>query len=221
MEATSMMFKVFPRNFLQEGATISLMMNSAEKPAMQISSRMARTGSSMGTFELGQVFIDSRELLKGGLKTRLLLVVAHHVPVSVINVILPLVVPVATAGAYVELLDSPVLDLLAEGEDAHLLHHVDASCVVEVEHAEENMWIPVEVVLLLGRAVVVTQFQDRRLALAAQQTGQARVREAEQHARIYFVSNPSHVEVHLVLLIPPPVENLPIPHDPDNTYRQK
>ncbi|KAF3850008.1 hypothetical protein F7725_019727 [Dissostichus mawsoni] len=255
MEATSMRFKGFARNFLREGDTISLRRNSAEKQAMQTSSDLkdrildefivfvlllilrhaVDTHGNDGvtrvlqpqphvaphlrtpdSFELGHILIERRELLKGGVQAGLLLVVAPHIPVSVVNVLLPLVVPVAAAGAQVELLDPPVLDLLAEGEDAHLLHHVDMSRVVEVEHTKENLGIPVEVVLLLGRAVVVTQLQDGRLALAAQQTGQACVREAEQHIQIHVVPKPPHVEVDLVFLIPPPVEDLPIPHGPDD-----
>ncbi|PWA27738.1 hypothetical protein CCH79_00000449 [Gambusia affinis] len=149
-------------------------------------------------FELSQVLIKSGELLKGGIKARLLFFTLD-VPVFVLDVLLSPMVPGVAAGAEVHLMDAPVLNFLTEGKNAELLHHVDATRVIEVEHTEKNARIPVEL-------------QDGGLTRATQQTCQACLREAEQHVWVHFVAYASHVEVDLVLLFSMLVEDLAIPH---------
>lgn len=144
-----------------------------------------------------QVMVDVRDLIGGCVHAADL---ALLVPVVVPALQLALVVAVAAAGVQEELVDAPVLDLLAEGEDAQLLHDVQLPRLVEVEHVEEEAGVSVKVELPGAHIVVIAELQDGLLWVAGEQASQAGVGELGEGTGAEPPSQTPHVDVDNVLL---------------------
>jgi len=54
-------------------------------------------------------------------------------------------ISVLAAGLEVQLVDAPVLEVVGERQNAHLLNEVKLSCTVEVEHGRERARVTIEV----------------------------------------------------------------------------
>ncbi len=76
------------------------------------------------------------------------------------DVLLAGVVLVLAAGLQEDLVDHPVLEVVAEGEDAHLVDDVELAGAVEVEDGVEGARMAVEEVLVVNEAVGVAEVQD-------------------------------------------------------------
>lgn len=74
-----------------------------------------------------------------------------------VHVLLPLMVLVLTARLQVELVDAPVLQVVAEGEHTHLVHQVQLARPVEVEDGAEALGVSVEEVFVVYQRVVVAE----------------------------------------------------------------
>ncbi|TNN42629.1 hypothetical protein EYF80_047184 [Liparis tanakae] len=94
-------------------------------------------------------------------------------PQLLVHLLLLLVVARLAARLQVDLVDAPVVQLLAEGQGAHLLHHVQLPRAVEVEDGGEGHRVAVEEVLVLREAVVVADLQQRLVGVAVPQAAQA------------------------------------------------
>jgi len=66
----------------------------------------------------------------------------------------------------VELVHAPVLEVVAEGDDAHLFNQVELTGSVEVENRWEGSRMPVEEVFVIHQRVVVTKLHDGFVAVA-------------------------------------------------------
>ena len=77
-------------------------------------------------------------------------------PQLLVHLLLLLVVARLAARLQVDLVDAPVVQLLAERQRAHLLHHVQLARAVEVEDGGERSGVAVEEVLVVVEAVVVS-----------------------------------------------------------------
>lgn len=62
-----------------------------------------------------------------------------------------------TARLQVQLVDAPVLQVVAEGEHAHLVHQVQLAGAVEVEDGAEALGVAVEEVFVVDERVVVAE----------------------------------------------------------------
>jgi len=144
-----------------------------------------------------QVVVDVGDLIRGRVHTTDFTLL---VPVVVPALQLALVIAVAAAGVQEKLVDAPVLDLLAEGEDTQLLHDVQLPCLVEVEHIEEEARVSVKVELPGAHVVVIAELQDGLLRVAGEQASQAGVRELGEGAGAEPPSQTPHVDVDNVLL---------------------
>ena len=82
------------------------------------------------------------------------------------------------AGLQVQLINAPVLEVLAEGQDTHLLHQMQLARAVEVEDGGKGARVAVEEVLVVGQGVVVAEVQQRVVGAALPQLAQARVGHA-------------------------------------------
>ena len=61
---------------------------------------------------------------------------------------------------HVNLVDEPVVEVVAEGHDAHLVDHVELPGAIEVEHRVEGARVAVEEVLVVNERVRVAVLQD-------------------------------------------------------------
>lgn len=87
-------------------------------------------------------------------------------PQLLIHLLLLLVVPRLAAWLQVDLIDSPVVQLLAKRQGAHLLHHVQLPCSVEVEDGGEGHWVPIKEIFILSEAVVIADLQQWLMGVA-------------------------------------------------------
>ena len=63
------------------------------------------------------------------------------------------------AGLEVQFVDAPVLEVVTEGEDAHLVHQMQLPCPVQVEDGGEGARVSVEEELVVRKVVVVAEFE--------------------------------------------------------------
>jgi acyl-CoA hydrolase len=110
------------------------------------------------------------------------------------------VIAIAAARVDEELIDTPVLDLLAEGEDAQLSHDVKLAGVVEMQHIGEELGVTVEVELTLNVIVVIAEFQNGLSRVAEEQTAQACLREAQQRMGTQPSLEATHIDADLSIL---------------------
>ena len=97
-----------------------------------------------------------------------------------VDVLFALVVFVLAARLEVELIHAPELEVVAEGDDAHLLHQVELTRPVEVEDGREGSRVPVEEVFVVQQRVVVAEFHDGLVTVTVTQTPQSGVRQSFQ-----------------------------------------
>ena len=105
-------------------------------------------------------------------------------------------VPGLAAGFQVDLVDAPEVQLLTEGERAHLLHHVQLARAVEVKDGGEGSRVSVEEVLVVIQAVVVAYLHDGLVGVAVPQLAQPCPGQPVQRPPQDFVEEASHVESH-------------------------
>ena len=113
-----------------------------------------------------------------------------------VHLLLLLVVPGLAAGLQVDLVDAPEVQLLAEGQGAHLLHHVQLPGAVEVEDGGEGAGVPVEEVLVAVQAVVVAYLHDGVMGVAVPQLAQSGAGQPVQGPPQDFVEEAPDVESH-------------------------
>lgn len=113
-----------------------------------------------------------------------------------VHLLLFLVVPGLAAGLQVDLVDAPEVQLLAEGEGAHLLHHVQLSCAVEVQDGGEGAGVSVEKVLVVIQAVVVTYLHDGVVGVAVPQLAQSCAGQPVQRPPQDFMEEAPDVQSH-------------------------
>lgn len=75
-------------------------------------------------------------------------------------------IPGLAAGLKVDLVDAPEVQLLAERERAHFLHHVQLPSAIEVEDGGEGAGVSVEKVLVGIQAIIIAYLQDRVVGVA-------------------------------------------------------
>ena len=117
-------------------------------------------------------------------------------PHLLVDVLLALVVLVLAAGLQVQLVDPPVLQVVAERQHAHLLHEVQLPSPVEVEDGGEGAGVTVEEVLVLDEAVVVAQLHDGVVALAVAEAAKPCVGQPLQRPPQHLVLHASNVQDH-------------------------
>ncbi|KAL0594927.1 LOW QUALITY PROTEIN: hypothetical protein AAY473_035115 [Plecturocebus cupreus] len=117
----------------------------------------------------------------------------------------PLQVARAAARGQRVLAQAPVVGLLAEGEDTQLVQHVQVAGAVEVQQAQEEARVPVEVELARRRVVVVAQAPRLLLRRRGLQAAQPGSREARQGARTQQPPHAAHVHAQR-LVAPPPAD---------------
>lgn len=78
-----------------------------------------------------------------------------------VHLLLLLVVSRLAARLQVDLIDAPVIELLAEWQRAHFLHHVQLSSSVKIQDRRERARVSVEEVLVLVKTVVIADFHQR------------------------------------------------------------
>lgn len=83
-----------------------------------------------------------------------------------VHLLLFLVIPGLAAGLKVDLVDAPEVQLLAEWERAHFLHHVQLPSAIEVEDGSEGAGVSVEKVLVGIQAIIIAYLQDRVVGVA-------------------------------------------------------
>ena len=71
-----------------------------------------------------------------------------------------------------DLINAPVLEVVAECHDAHLVGDVEGARPVEAEHRLEGEGVPVEEVLVVAEAVGVAQTEDLGLGGSVHQRAQ-------------------------------------------------
>lgn len=89
-----------------------------------------------------------------------------------VHLLLFLVVPRLAAGLQVDLIDSPVVQLLAERQGAHLLHHVQFARAVEVQDRSKCPRVPIEEVLILFQVVVIAYIHEGFVGVAVSELTQ-------------------------------------------------
>lgn len=94
----------------------------------------------------------------------------------------------------VDFVDAPVVELLAEAERAHLLHHVQPPSTVEVEDGGEGAWVAVKEVLVVVEAVVVAYLEQRIVCVAVAELAQPRAGQAVQGTPKHLVRQTPDVE---------------------------
>lgn len=87
-------------------------------------------------------------------------------PQLLVHLLFLLVVSGLAARLQVDLVNPPVVQLLAEGEGAHLLHHVQLARAVKVQNGGEGPRVPIEKVLVLVQAVVVADLHQGLVGVA-------------------------------------------------------
>lgn len=105
-------------------------------------------------------------------------------------------IPSLAAGLQVDLVDAPEVQLLAEGERAHLLHHVQLPGAVEVKDGGEGAGVSVEEVLVVIQAVVVAYLHDRVVGIAVPQFAQPCAGQPVQRPPQDFVEEAPDVQSH-------------------------
>ena len=115
-------------------------------------------------------------------------------PQLLVHLLLLLVVARLAAGLQVDLVDAPVVQLLAEGQRAHLLHHVQLARAVEVEDGGEGAGVAVEEVLAVVEAVVVADLQQGLVGVAVPQLAQPGAGQPVQGPPQHLVEETPHVE---------------------------
>lgn len=113
-----------------------------------------------------------------------------------VHLLLFLVVPGLAAGFQVDLIDAPEVQLLTEGERAHLLHHVQLARAVEVKDGGEGSRVSVKEVLVVSQAVVVAYLHDGVVGVAVPQLAQSCPRQPVQRPPQDLVEESSDVESH-------------------------
>ena len=111
-----------------------------------------------------------------------------------VDVLLALVVLVLAAGFQVQLVDAPVVEVVAEGNDAHLFDQVQFARPVKVQDRAEGARMSVEEVLVVHQRVVVAQFDDGLVGGAVTQPTQSGVRKPFQRPPENFVPDAAHVD---------------------------
>jgi hypothetical protein len=81
--------------------------------------------------------------------------------------LLALLVATATTGVNEELIDAPVLDLLAEGEHTQLLHDMQLPRVIKIQNISEEGGVPIEIVLFISHTVIIAQLQNGLFRVAS------------------------------------------------------
>ncbi len=110
------------------------------------------------------------------------------------DVLLPGVELVLAAQLEVELVDAPVLQVAAEGQHAHLVHHVQLVGAVKVEDGLEGARVAVEEVLVVHQGVGVAQLHYLVVVAGQGQPAQPGPRIGPQGAPEGLVLLPTHVE---------------------------
>lgn len=109
----------------------------------------------------------------------------------------------------VDLIHTPVVQLLAEGQGAHFLHHVQLPGAVEVQYRCERPWVPVEKVLVVVQVVVVAYVHEGFVGFAVSQFAQARAWQTVQGSPQNLMGQTTDVQLD------PPVAR----HTPNNIRR--
>lgn len=73
---------------------------------------------------------------------------------------------VLAATFQVKLIDAPILQVVTEGQDAHLVDQMKLSSPVEVEDRTERLGMSVEEVLIIDERVIITQLGDGFVGVA-------------------------------------------------------
>ena len=81
---------------------------------------------------------------------------------------------------HVNLVDEPVVEVVAEGHDAHLVDHVELPGAIEVEHRVEGARVAVEEVLVVHERVRVAPLHDLLVRLGGGEEAEARARVEQQ-----------------------------------------
>lgn len=113
-----------------------------------------------------------------------------------VHLLLFLVIPGLAAGLQVDLVDAPEVQLLAEREGAHLLHHVQLPGAVEVQDGGEGAGVSVEKVLAVIQVVVVAYLHDGVVGVAVSQLAQSCAGQPVQRPPQDFVEETPDVESH-------------------------
>lgn len=101
-------------------------------------------------------------------------------PQLLVHLLLFLMIARLAARLQINLINTPVIELLSERERAHLLHHVQLPSAIEVQDARERARVPVEEVLILVQAVIIAHLHERLVRVAVAQLPQTRAREPVQ-----------------------------------------
>lgn len=101
-------------------------------------------------------------------------------PQLLVHLLLFLVIARLAARLQINLINTPVIELLSKRERAHLLHHVQLPGAIEVQDARERARMPVEEVLVFMQAVIVAHLHQRLVRVAVAQLPQPRARESVQ-----------------------------------------
>lgn len=99
------------------------------------------------------------------------------------------------AGLQVDLIHPPVVQLLAEGQGAHLLHHVQLASTVEVQDWGECPRVPVKEVLILLQVVVITDLHEGVVCVAVSELTQPGPWQPVQGPPENLVGQPPHIEL--------------------------
>ena len=76
----------------------------------------------------------------------------------------------------VEFVDSPIFEIVREGDDAHLFDQVQFTRPVEIEDRREGARMAVEKVLVVHQGIVVAEFNNRLVTVALPQSTESSVR---------------------------------------------
>ena len=123
-------------------------------------------------------------------------------PHLLVHVLLPLVVLVLAARLQVELVDAPKVEVVAESQDAHVLHQVELPGPVKVQDGRKRPGMAVEKVLVVHEIIVVAELHQGLVRVALPKAAEFRVGKSVQRSPEDLVLCPADVEQH------PPVQRL-------------
>lgn len=101
-------------------------------------------------------------------------------PQLLVHLLFLLVVARLAAGLQVDLVNIPVVQLLAKWQGTHLLHHVELARAVEVQDGGEGPWVPVKEVFIFVQAIVIANLHQGLMGVAVPKFAEPGPRQAFQ-----------------------------------------
>ena len=114
----------------------------------------------------------------------------------------------------VQFIDAPVLEIVRESHDAHLLDQMQFTRPVEIEDGRKGTRMAVEKVFVVHEGVVVTEIHNGLVTVAVSQSTEASVWQSLQRSPQDLVTHSAYVDADAT------VESS-APHDHKRFWRQR